>query len=92
MPTPREETFQANPFGVHIATAAQLGSFDEERGFLNFPWLPDMNQPVFLAASDGDVEQLLADGNFFIEMSLQHRLACPPRLTIWSNIILRFWG
>ncbi|HRI04907.1 MAG TPA: DUF87 domain-containing protein [Pyrinomonadaceae bacterium] len=62
----KEENFQSNPFGVHIGTASQLGSFDEEKGFLNFPWLPDMNQPVFLTATGGDVDQRLGADEFLI--------------------------
>lgn len=62
----KEENFQSNPFGIHIASAAQLGCFDSELGFQNFPWLPDMNQPVFRISPEGIVEQKLKAGEFLI--------------------------
>jgi len=53
-----EETFAANPRGKHVALAAQLGSIDQERGFVKYGWLPKMNTPVFTA---GDSLALIKD-------------------------------
>ena len=61
-----EENFQQNPYGVHIVHAAQLGIYDEERGFQKFPWLPNMNQPLFLVPPDEVVAQPLLPNEFFI--------------------------
>ncbi|WP_300532635.1 ATP-binding protein [Maricaulis sp.] len=59
-----EESFEQNPFGAHIVTASQLGVYDDEKGFLKYPWLPDMNQPIFwqvdkVATQQPDVEGIL---------------------------------
>lgn len=62
----REETFQQNPFGTHIVSAAQLGVYDAEQGFQKFPWLPGMNQPLFLLSSTSTAEQKLAPNEFLI--------------------------
>src|SRR3989344_7363329 len=43
-----EESFKENPLGIHIVSAAQLGSYDYGKGFEKFPWLPSMNQLLFL--------------------------------------------
>lgn len=61
-----EENFQQNPFGVHIASAAQLGCYDSKEGFQKFPWLPDMNQPLFLLSSEKGEAQELAANEFVI--------------------------
>lgn len=61
-----EETFQSQPQGVHIVSASQLGSFDKDKGFQKFSWLPDMNQPVFLVSKDDTIEQNTKDGEFVI--------------------------
>jgi hypothetical protein len=45
-----EESFSQNPRGAHVVTAQQLGTFDCEKGFLKYGWLPRMNSPVFLAS------------------------------------------
>lgn len=47
--TTSEESFERNPYGAHRAIAAQLGILDADKGFVKYPWLPDMNAPVFLA-------------------------------------------
>ena len=61
-----EESFQQNQHGLQIASAAQLGSHDSEEGFQKFPWLPDMNQPLFLAAHERVPEQKLQENEFII--------------------------
>ncbi|MEW6230328.1 MAG: DUF87 domain-containing protein, partial [Bacillota bacterium] len=43
----KEESFDQNPRGIHVVTAAQLGILDPSKGFRKYPWLPDMNSPVF---------------------------------------------
>lgn len=51
-----EDSFQQRPLGVHIARAAQLGTYDATLGFRKFPWLPEMNKPQFvLPAAQGVV-------------------------------------
>jgi uncharacterized protein len=61
-----EESFQQNPYGTHIAIAIQLGSYNAADGFRKFPWLPDMNQAVFVAPTDSKIEQPLNDNEFVI--------------------------
>ena len=46
-----EETFERNPRGKHIVTAAQLGYLDPQKGFVKYGWLPSMNTPVFIPRS-----------------------------------------
>ncbi len=61
-----EESFKENPFGMHIVSAAQLGSFDPKDGFQKFPWLPDMNQPLFLVSKEDVPEQALEENEFVV--------------------------
>jgi len=61
-----EESFQTNPYGMHIVTATQLGSFDEDKGFQKFTWLPDMNQPVFLVEKTDVLENKVDEWDFCI--------------------------
>ena len=61
-----EESFERNPWGKHIVSASQLGSYDAERGFLKYAWLPAMNAPVFRFAEEHDLDQPLSDGEFFM--------------------------
>ncbi len=61
-----EENFQTSPYGMHIVSTSQLGSFDEEHGFQKFAWLPEMNQPVFLVDKDDVLEQKMEKGNFTV--------------------------
>ncbi len=49
-----EESFDQNPRGTHIVRAAQLGLHSTESGFTKYPWLPEMNTPLF-ATRDGVV-------------------------------------
>lgn len=42
-----EESFDQNPRGTHIVRASQLGVFSKDKGFLKYPWLPEMNSPLF---------------------------------------------
>ena len=43
-----EESFERNPHGTHVVTAAQLGTLDVQGAFVKFAWLPEMNAPVFV--------------------------------------------
>lgn len=61
----KEEDFSSNPLGIHIATAAQIGYRDAAHSFRSFPWLPEMNQPLFLAKELAP-EKGPAEGDFFI--------------------------
>lgn len=61
-----EESFQQNPRGTHIVSAAQLGVWSASKGFQKFAWLPRMNIPVF-KLMDGATHQVeLADGEFIV--------------------------
>ena len=42
-----EEGLEADKHGYQVATAAQLGILNPEKGFEKFAWLPAMNTPVF---------------------------------------------
>lgn len=64
--TTSEESFKENPFGMHIVSAVQLGTHDSEAGFQKFPWLPEMNQPLFLVSIDETHEQHLKENEFVI--------------------------
>jgi len=61
-----EESFQQNPHGTQIVSAAQLGTWDNEKGFLKYPWLPRMNRPVFKAPLDGADQPELKAGEFVL--------------------------
>ncbi len=61
-----EESFQQNPRGTHIVSAAQLGVWSAGRGFRNFAWLPRMNVPIFRTSATAQHEVELADGEFVI--------------------------
>jgi uncharacterized protein len=61
-----EENFHQNPYGVHIVSATQLGCYDPQKGFRKFPWLPDMNQPVFIASNKDVNTQTLENNEFFV--------------------------
>lgn len=61
-----EESFHQNPYGSHIASAAQLGSYDSKEGFKKFPWLPRMNQPLFLASEEAPIAPALEANEFVI--------------------------
>lgn len=62
----REESFQQQPLGVHIASAAQLGTHDERAGFQKFPWLPEMNRPLFLLPCEGVPPGISVKGEFSV--------------------------
>jgi uncharacterized protein len=61
-----EESFQQNPHGTQIVSAAQLGTWDDEKGFLKFPWLPRMNRPVFKGPKDAASQPTLKAGEFIL--------------------------
>lgn len=61
-----EEKIEQNSYGFHVVKASQLGVFDLEKGFQKFPWLPDMNQPVFSVLNTEKIEQKIEDGEFLI--------------------------
>lgn len=46
-----EEVIEANPRGKHVASAAQLGLLDPQKGFVKYGWLPEMNAPVFMSTA-----------------------------------------
>lgn len=61
-----EESFQQNPHGTHIVTAAQLGTWDPAKGFRKYGWLPAMNLPVFALGDGPGPATKMAPGDFFI--------------------------
>ncbi len=61
-----EENFHQNPYGVHVVFATQLGSFDASEGFEKYSWLPEMNQPLFLASETEKHAQTLKANEFSI--------------------------
>ncbi|TNE59795.1 MAG: DUF87 domain-containing protein [Alphaproteobacteria bacterium] len=61
-----EESFQQNPRGTHIVNAVQIGTFDPDKGFQKFQWLPSMNQPVFKVEGSYTEEKPESDGKFSI--------------------------
>ena len=61
-----EETFGRNPGGKLIVSAAQLGEYSPERGFIKYAWLPAMNQPVFGSAEVPNFDQNLREGEFYL--------------------------
>lgn len=72
-----EESFQQNPYGAHIVTAAQLGCFDKNKGFKKFSWLPEMNQPIFLEDSKNITEQELQSNEFMVGKILATSFGIP---------------
>ncbi|WP_243396046.1 ATP-binding protein [Leptospira levettii] len=43
----KEEVFKENPYGSRVAKATQIGIEDNSGEYTWFPWLPEMNTPVF---------------------------------------------
>ncbi len=75
-----EEIFHANPLGVHLVSAAQLGSYDTDSGFEKFPWLPEMNQAVFLASAESVAQQTVEPGDFIVGQVPSTGLSVPVNL------------
>jgi len=50
-----EETLVKNRHGFQIAEAVQLGTIEDEKEFVKYPWLPAINTPVFVAGEQPDV-------------------------------------
>lgn len=61
-----EENFHQNPYGIHVVSATQLGCLDSEAGFQKYSWLPEMNQPLFLALTTETPVQALTENEFFV--------------------------
>lgn len=61
-----EESFQQNPRGTHIVVAAQLGTWDEAKGFQKYGWLPAMNLPVFAIGARPAPRTQMDEGDFAI--------------------------
>ena len=51
-----EESFAADKHGFQVATAAQLGTLEADKGFEKYEWLPAMNTPVFSSAPGCEIE------------------------------------
>ncbi len=75
-----EEQFQQNPLGMHIVSASQLGFYDVQSGFKKFPWLPRMNQPVFLVTENEAPEPVLKDDEFVVGNVPSTSFAVPAKL------------
>lgn len=52
----KEESFSSAKHGYQVASAVQLGTLEEGKGFEKYDWLPSMNTPVFAFLSDADVQ------------------------------------
>jgi len=59
-----EEGFEKHNQGFHIVEALQIGTLDFNRGCIKFPWLPQMNSPVFIADPSLKLEQNIKDNEF----------------------------
>ncbi len=90
-----EESFQQNPRGTHIVSAAQLGTWDDKSGFQKFEWLPRMNAPIFMLTSDEERKLDVAAGEFELgkvagtEMPIKGHL---PKLINYHTAILGVTG
>lgn len=51
----QEESFSSDKHGFQVASAAQLGTLEDQSGFKKHEWLPAMNTPVFTASADHEV-------------------------------------
>lgn len=58
-----EESFQKHKHGLQLVSAQQLGTIDSKSGFKKYHWLPEMNQPVYVATEDTDIEQSKPEEN-----------------------------
>ncbi len=63
-----EESFDRNPRGTHIVTAAQLGCYDSAKGFTKYHWLPEMNCPLFWAKNLKFPAAVLTRDEFIVGM------------------------
>ena len=50
-----EEAFSTDKHGYRFATAVQLGTLEEGRGFTKFEWLPAMNTAVFCTEANASI-------------------------------------
>lgn len=62
--TTKEEGFESHRQGFQVVDALQIGTLDREKGFIKFPWLPEMNTPVFLADEGLSLEQVVQPEEF----------------------------
>lgn len=86
-----EESFQQNPRGTHIISAAQLGVWSAAKGFQKFAWLPRMNVPIFKLL-DGAAHQVeLAGGEFIIgnipDTDMQVKGSLPQMISYHTAIL-----
>ncbi len=65
---------------MHIVSASQLGYYEAEEGFKKFPWLPRMNQPVFLVSKDSAPKPILKDDEFVVGKVPSTNFAVPANL------------
>jgi len=62
-----KETFDNNPRGKQIVTAAQLGCYDPIDGFKKYDWVPEMNTPVFSAKDQHFIEPNPTERQFIVD-------------------------
>lgn len=67
-----EENFSNNPRGTHIVTAAQLGILNHAKGFVKYPWVPEMNTPIFLTLDKVSNISYEKNDNEFVIGKLPH--------------------
>lgn len=48
----KQEVFEGNRHGFQVVEANQLGMLQAGQGFRKYPWLPEINSPIFLAKRD----------------------------------------
>lgn len=61
-----EETFTSNPRGTHVVVGAQLGTLNAGGGFCKYPWVPEMNAPMFLRTAALATEVQLGPGDMVL--------------------------
>jgi hypothetical protein len=63
----REEILAKNRHGFQVAEASQLGTIEDGKRFLKYPWVPAMHTPVFAAREQPDIpEPDLAPDEFIL--------------------------
>lgn len=86
-----EESFQQNPRGTHIVTAAQLGVWAPDNGFRKFAWLPRMNVPVFNLAEKAQHQVDIRPGEFIIgnvpDTAMQIKASIPEMIAYHTAIL-----
>jgi hypothetical protein len=62
----REEVFAKNRRGFQVAEASQLGTIEEGKRFLKYPWVPTIHTPVFVTDDQPDIPEPDLDSDEFV--------------------------